>query len=297
MPRIISLLPAGTEIVAALGGADDLVGRSHECDFPASVTALPIVSRPALALDGLSQSAIDSAVSAHMGAGESLYVVDERLLNDLTPDVVLTQDLCQVCAQSGNELTRALKSVASKPEVVYLTPRTLSEIDENIIQVGDAIGRSAEAHALVARNRERLDELRAINVKRPRRHRVSFLDWTDPPYCAGHWVPEMIEIAGGVDDLARAGGDSVRVSWDDIRAWNPEIVIVAPCGFGLAGAERLARELPSLGNARIVPVDANAFFARPGPRYIEGIELLAGAISSIDVDGVPTVLKTPTLSP
>lgn len=277
MPRIISLLPAGTEIVAALGAGHDLVGRSHECDFPSRVTELPIVSKPSLTLEGLSQSAIDSAVSAHMGTGESLYVVDERLLNDLAPDIILTQDLCQVCAPSGNELTRALMSVRSRPEVVYLTPRTLAEIDENILQVGEAIGRSAEAHALVARNRERLGELRAVNAKRDRRRRVSFLEWTDPPYCAGHWVPEMIEIAGGVDRLARAGGDSVRVSWDDIRAWDPEVVIVAPCGFRLADAERLARDLPPLGAARIVPVDANAFFARPGPRYVDGIEILASA--------------------
>jgi iron complex transport system substrate-binding protein len=277
MPRIISLLPAGTEIVAALGAVDDLVGRSHECDFPARVQQLPIVSKPSLSLDGLTQSEIDSAVSAHMGTGESLYVVDERLLNELAPDIILTQDLCQVCAPSGNELTRALTSVASRPEVVYLTPRTLGEIDDNILAVGEAIGRQSEAHALVARNRERLAELRSMNAKRANRTRVSFLEWTDPPFCAGHWVPEMIEIAGGIDRLARAGGDSVRVTWDDIRASAPEVVIVAPCGFGLADAERLARDLPPLGDVRVVPVDANAFFARPGPRYIEGIEVLARA--------------------
>jgi len=280
MPRIISLLPAGTEIVAALGAVDDLVGRSHECDFPARVTGLPIVSKPSLSLDGLSQSEIDSAVSMQMATGESLYVVDERLLNELAPDVVLTQDLCQVCAPSGNELSRALMSVQSRPEIVYLTPRTLAEIDDNIVQVGDAIGRSREARALVERNRERLAELRAANATRRHRPRVSFLEWVDPPFCAGHWVPEMIEIAGGVDRLARAGADSVRVSWDDIRAWNPEVVIVAPCGFGLPDAERLARDLPPLGDARVVPVDANAFFARPGPRYIEGIEVLERAFAT-----------------
>jgi iron complex transport system substrate-binding protein len=277
MPRIISLLPAATEIVAALGAEDDLVGRSHECDFPSGVTRLPIVSKPALSLEGLSQAEIDSLVSTHMASGESLYVVDERLLNDLAPDIVLTQDLCQVCAPSGNELTRALLSVGSKPEVVYLTPRTLAEIDENIIAVGNAIGRLDEANRLVAHNQQRLAELRALNETRAARTRVSFLEWVDPPFCAGHWVPEMIEIAGGVDRLARAGGDSVRVSWDDIRASKPEVVIVAPCGFGLADAERLAKQLPPLGSARIVPVDANAFFARPGPRYIEGIEVLSKA--------------------
>src|SRR3954469_20386478 len=132
MPRIVSLLPAATEIVSALGARGELVGRSHECDFPSDVTALPIVSRPSLALDGMTQSEIDTAVTAQMRSGESLYGVDERLLNDLAPDVILTQDLCQVCAPSGNELSRALASVPSKPGVVYLTPRTLAEIDDNV---------------------------------------------------------------------------------------------------------------------------------------------------------------------
>jgi len=282
MPRIVSLLPAGTEIVAALGAADDLVGRSHECDFPQRVRDLPVVSRPSLSLDGLSQSAIDTAVSAQMGTGESLYVVDERLLNDLAPDLILTQDLCQVCAPSGNELSRALASVSSKPAVLYLTPRTLDEIDDNILDVGEAIGRGAEAAIIVNHNRARVREWRSAANRRTYRPRVSFLEWTDPPFCAGHWVPEMIELAGGVDRLGRAGADSVRVSWDDIRAWNPEVVIVAPCGFGLADAERLARDLPPLGDARIVPVDANAFFARPGPRYLEGIELLAKTFQVAD---------------
>jgi iron complex transport system substrate-binding protein len=271
--RIVSFLPAGTEIAHALGAGADLVGRSHECDYPLGVERLPIVSKPALELTGLSQSEIDAAVSAHMQSGESLYVVDEALLNSLAPDVILTQNLCQVCAPSGNELTRVLAALPSTPNVVYLTPRTLAEIDENILAVGDAIGRGREARALVAKNRERLDALRAAAPAR--RTRVTFLEWTDPLYCAGHWVPEMIEIAGGHDPLGRAGGDSVRMTWDDVHAWKPEVVVVAPCGFGLAEAERMARELPAIPGARVCPVDANAFFARPGPRYVDGIELLA----------------------
>jgi len=278
--RIVSFLPAATEIAHALGAGDNLVGRSHECDFPADVRRLPIVSRPALSLDGLTQSAIDDAVTARMRTGESLYVVDERLLNDLAPDVVLTQDLCQVCAPSGNELTRALASMPSRPSVVYLTPRTLAEIDENILAVGDAIGRASEARALVDRIRARLDRLRDDGRRVDRPPRVSFLEWTDPLFCAGHWVPEMIEIAGGVDRLGRPGGDSVRISWDDVREWAPEIVIVAPCGFGLEEAERLARDLPPIPGARVVPVDANAYFARPGPRYVDGIELLSRIFKS-----------------
>ena len=272
--RIVSLLPAATEIVHALGAGDALVGRSHECDYPSGVQDLPVVSKPALSLDGLSGADVDAAVSAQMQSGASLYVVDERLLNDLAPDVILTQNLCQVCAPSGNELTRALALVPSHPEVLYLTPRTLAEIDDNVLAVGEAIGRSREARALVDRNRSAVDRLRAANRGLARRPRVSFLEWTDPPFCAGHWVPEMIDIAGGTDRLGRAGEDSVRLEWSQITDWDPEIVVVAPCGFGLADAERIARDLPPFPRARVVPVDANAFFARPGPRYVEGIELL-----------------------
>ncbi|HVE33962.1 MAG TPA: ABC transporter substrate-binding protein [Gemmatimonadaceae bacterium] len=273
MPRIVSFLSAGTEIVAALGAGDQLVGRSHECDYPASVQELPIVSRPALELGGLTQAEIDSAVSARMRSGESLYLVDEELLRALEPDVILTQDLCQVCAPSGNELSRAITTLPTKPEVLYLTPRTLAEIDENILAVGRAIGREREALALVASNRTRLQAVREATRGRVRR-RVVFLEWTDPFYCAGHWVPEMIEIAGGEDPFGRAGGDSVRIEVDAVQAFNPEIVVVAPCGFGLADAERLARGLPHFGAADVRAVDANAYFARPGPRYVDGVAVL-----------------------
>ena len=271
MPRIVSFLPAGTEIVYALGAGAELVGRSHECDYPASVRDLPVVSRPSLSLEGLSPGEIDTAVAARLGSGESLYVVDEHLLESLAPDVVLTQDLCQVCAPSGNELTRALASLPSRPAVLYLTPRTLAEIDTNIVAVGAAIGREAQARSLVARIHERLARIRPPG--RPRR--VTFLEWTDPLFCAGHWVPEMIHLAGGEDALGRAGADSVRITWEDVHRAAPEIVIVAPCGYHLHEAERLARTLPAIPGARVVPVDANAYFARPGPRYVDGIELLA----------------------
>jgi len=273
--RIVSFLPAGSEIVHALGAGAELVGRSHECDYPASVQALPVVSKPSLDLDGLNQAEIDAAVSGRLASGESLYVVDELLLRDLAPDVILTQDLCQVCAPSGNELTRALKSLPSNPTVIYLTPRTLAEIDDKIIAVGEAIGRGDQANALVARNHERVERVRASTRTLTRRPRVTFLEWTDPLFCAGHWVPEMIEIAGGDDRLGRPGADSIRISWDDVHAQSPEIVIVAPCGYHLAQAERMARDLPPIPGARVYPVDANAFFARPGPRYVDGIELLA----------------------
>ena len=277
MPRIVSFLPAGTEIVAALGAGDQLVGRSHECDYPASVRELPVVSRPALELGGLTQAEIDVAVATRLRSRESIYLVDEELLRALEPDVILTQDLCQVCAPSGNELSRAITTLPRKPEVLYLTPRTLAEIDKNILAVGRAIGREREAVALIEANRERLKAVGASTQGKPQR-RVVFLEWTDPFYCAGHWVPEMIEIAGGFDPFGRPGRDSVRIELDAVREFKPEIVVVAPCGFGLADAERLANELPELPGAVICPVDANAHFARPGPRYANGVEALALAL-------------------
>lgn len=271
--RIVSFLPAGTEIAYALGAGDQLVGRSHECDYPADVKLLPVVSKPALHLEGLSQEAVDAAVADRLRSGESLYQVDEVLLRDLAPDVVLTQDLCQVCAPSGNELSRALQELPSKPEVLWLTPQTLTEIEENIIAVGTATGRRDVAQQLIDANRRRMNAV-ADSVAGVPARRVVFLEWTDPLFCAGHWVPQMIEMAGGVDRLGKPGADSVRMTWDEVRGANPEMIIVAPCGYGLEQAIDLARKIPRVPGAAVYAVDANAYFARPGPRVAEGIELL-----------------------
>jgi len=232
MPRIVSFLPAGTEMVHALGAGSELVGRSHECDYPASVTTLPIVSRPALDLDGASPEAIDLAVSERMDSGDTLYRIDEILLRDLRPDVILTQNLCRVCAPSGDELTRAVRTFSPRPEVLFLTPRNIGEIEDNIVGVGRAIGRAQEAEALVRSNQERLSRVRAAVASAPLR-RVVFMEWTDPFFCGGHWVPEMISLAGGEDPLGRPGEDSVRMDWDDVANARPEIIIVSPCGYRL----------------------------------------------------------------
>src|ERR1700675_660980 len=210
MPRIVSFLPAGTEMVHALGAGGELVGRSHECDYPASVTKLPIVSRPALDLDDASPGAIDRAVADRMGTGETLYTIDEVLLRDLKPDVILTQNLCRVCAPSGDELTRAVRKFELRPEVLFLTPRNIAEIVDNILAVGGAIGRTREAESLVRDHEERLVAVRSAVARAPTR-RVVFLEWTEPLFCGGHWVPEMISLAGGEDPLGRPGGDSVRM--------------------------------------------------------------------------------------
>jgi iron complex transport system substrate-binding protein len=236
--------------------------------------SLPVVSRPALDLDEASPEAIDAAVAERLSSGDTLYTIDEVLLRDLRPDVILTQNLCRVCAPSGDELTRAVRTFSRRPEVLFLTPRTIGEIEDNVLDVGRAIGRIAEADALVRSNHETLARVRTALENAPRR-RVVFLEWTDPLFCGGHWVPEMITLAGGEDPLGRPGEDSVRMDWDDVVAARPEIIIVSPCGYRLEQSADLARKMRPVPGAEVYAVDANAYFARPGPRVVEGVELLA----------------------
>ena len=274
MSRIVSFLPAGTEILHALGAGEDLLGRSHECDFPPEVQSLPVVSRPALELDGLLQEEIDIAVAERLRSGASLYEVDENLLRDLAPDIILTQDLCQVCAPSGNELTRAIRDLPKKPEVVWLSPHTLTDIEENIRSVAAAAGKVEAGEAIIQSNSDRIQQVIDAVAGAPKR-RVAFLEWTDPLFSAGHWVPEMIELAGGHDPMGKNGADSVRISWEEVREGRPEVIVVSPCGYRLEQSIELARTIQHVEGAEVFAVDANAYFARPGPRVAEAIELLA----------------------
>lgn len=282
--RIASFLPAATEMVFTLGLGDKLVGVSHECDFPADAKRKPVVVRPALPLETMSLREIDAAVAARIGSGQSLYQVDERLLRELRPNVILTQNLCQVCAPSGNELTAALKALDLKPEILWMSPHSLGGIFENLRDLGRLTGRLPEAEKCLESARERLQKISGKIKSHARRPRVFCLEWIDPYYCCGHWVPEMIELAGGHDALACKGVDSVRISWREIAAWSPEILIVSPCGFGTEKALEQARqllgqpgwsELPAVRENRVFAVNANAYFARPGPRVVDGVELLA----------------------
>jgi iron complex transport system substrate-binding protein len=281
--RIVSFLPAATEMACALGLADRLVGVSHECDYPPEVRGRPVVSRPALSLEALSPEEIDTSVAGQLGTGGTLYQVDEVLLRDLAPDLILTQDLCQVCAPSGNELTRVLRALPNAPRVLWMTPRSLADIEDNLQLLGEATGRAERAEQLVAEGRARIARV-AERVRAAPRPRVVFTEWVDPVFCAGHWVPEMVELAGGADPLGRPGADSVRVAWEDVLAAAPEVLVVSPCGFRLDAAVEQARllvrrpgwaDLPAVRGGRVYAVDANAYFARPGPRVAEGVELLA----------------------
>lgn len=274
MPRIVSFLPAGTEILYALGAGDELLARSHECDFPPEVQMLPVISRPALKLESMSQADIDSAVATRLQSGESLYEVDEVLLRELSPDVIITQDLCQVCAPSGNDLTRAIRDLPKRPEVIWLSPQTLADIEDNIQSVGAACGKTEDATTIISSNRERIKRVQSAVAGAPIR-KVAFLEWINPFFTAGHWVPEMIELAGGFDQNGKKGADSVRMTWEDVRNAKPNVIVVSPCGYDLHAAVKLAKTLESISGTKVFAVDANAYFARPGPRVAEGIELLA----------------------
>jgi len=285
--RIVSLLPSATEMVCALGLADHLVGITHECDYPPPIIGKPIVVRNAIAMDGLSPQQIDAAVSARVRSGASLYEVDEQLLRQLAPTLILTQNLCQVCAPSGNEIDQVLKSLDPKPQVLWLTPESLAGIEVNLRELGKAADRIEEAEAVIASGRATLERLAARMRNTSHRPRVFCIEWVDPVYCSGHWVPEMVELAGGVDALSRKGADSIRIQWQEVLNWAPEVLIVSPCGFNLSGAEQQAlrlrgnpqwTDLPSVQKEQVFAVDANSYFARPGPRVIQGIELLAHLI-------------------
>lgn len=282
--RICSFLPSGTEIAAFLGLEKDLVGISHECDYPRSVRSLPHVVTSRFESKKYLPSEIEHLVSQSLKEGKSLYQVNEELLFDLKPDLILTQNLCQVCAPSGNEAAQVLKRLPKSTQVLYLTPRNLRQVFDNILDVGRATGRLALAHEKVLRLREEIHEVEQ-QVKDVHPKEVFFMEWIEPPYCAGHWLPEMIEIAGGEDLLEMPGRDSIRVPWEKILEFNPEIFIVSPCGYHLEGAarsaERLLTKAPGLDNLRayqngqIYAVDADSYFVRPGPRIVEGIKILA----------------------
>ena len=285
--RIVSFLPSATEMACSLGLTEQLVGITHECDYPPEVLGKTVVVRNALPIESMSQPEIDVAVAQRMRDGLSLYQVDEKLLRELEPDLILTQNLCQVCAPSGNEVAQVLKVLARQPEILWLTPKSLDEIFANLRDLGAATGRNQEAERLITTGRERLEQVAAITRELTRRPRVFCMEWLDPVYCSGHWMPEMVAIAGGVDGLGQSGADSVRIPWSDVLEWAPEVLIVTPCGFNLDKVIEQTSplfdypgwaELPAVRLAQVYAVDANSYFARPSLRVVEGTELLAHLI-------------------
>jgi iron complex transport system substrate-binding protein len=263
--RVISLLPSATEIVGSLGLADRLVGRSEECDRPPEVKALPVVSAPRLDLEALDSRELDDAVRAAVSAGRSLYAVDAELLRSLAPDLILTQDLCAVCAVSSGELCE------TGVPTLAIDPRTLDEVAESCVTIAAALGERSRGEELAGRMRRELAEVRQAVAGLPR-PRVFVAEWVDPPYAPGHWIPELVEVAGGECILGVSGEPSFRTDWDEVRALRPELVVLAPCGYD---ADRAASEpVPDL-DARVVAVDANAYYARPAPALAAGARQLA----------------------
>ena len=278
--RIVSLLPSATEILFALGAGDDIVGVTFECDYPDEARTRTIVSTSAMP-DGLTPSEIDAFVVSAMARGDDLYRLDEGALADLDADLVVTQDLCAVCAVDVTVVEDALSHLGCTAEVLTIDPHTLTEVLESFVTIGAAVGREQAGRDLVATQRDRLHDIgrRASPLPKPR---TLFLEWTDPPFAPGHWIPEMIVLAGGVPVLGRPGEKSRRVTWEQVHAADPDVVVIGPCGYDLAGSTSLKDELVSSGvlpdGVPVHAVDANASWARPGTRLVDGVEELAGLL-------------------
>jgi len=280
--RIVSLLPSATEIVCALGLTDSLVGISHDCDYPPEVRARPVLSE-AIVTSDLPSGAIDARIRDHLHRGRSVYHLDEAQLARLRPELILTQELCQVCAPSYTLVKQAAKVLDAATRIMSLEPRGLRDILDNVLLVGDLTGTSRQARTIVDHLQERIDAVqRAVAGASPLR--VICIEWLEPIFVGGHWVPEMVEIAGGRDVLGRAGEPSCVVDWEQVVEAQPDVVVLMPCGFDLPRARRQVNlltarpgwdDLPAVRTGRVYLTDASAYFNRPGPRIVVGLEILA----------------------
>lgn len=278
--RVVSLLPSATEILFALGAGDDVVGVTSDCDFPAEARTRPVVSAAVLTA-GLSSSEIDAQVRERLAAGDDLYRLDESRFAALRPDVIVTEDLCAVCAVDVSTVDEAIAALGCDAAVVTLDPSTLDDVLASIEVLGGVVGRTDAAERLVSSLRARLDAV-ARAVAGRGRPRLAVLEWTDPPFAAGHWVPDMVGAAGAESVVGSRGARSVPIEWSVLDDVAPDVVVVAPCGFHLEPAATLATELLASDalprNAAVFAVDADAAFVRPGPRLIDGVEALAGIV-------------------
>jgi iron complex transport system substrate-binding protein len=275
--RIASLVPSSTEMLFALGRGDDVVAVTHECDHPPEATKRPRLTRSVIP-EGLTPGEIDAAVREVTGQGQALYELDEEALSGLEVDLIVTQALCAVCAVSYDDVRAVAGRLPTTPEVLSLDPETLAEVLDDSVRLAEATGERQRGVHLRAGLEARLNRVREAVAGEPR-PRVAALEWLDPPYIGGHWVPEMIEAAGGTDPLGEPGRKSRVASWEEIRGAQPEVVVVMPCGLyadeALEQALEHREEIESLGADRVLAVDAAASFSRPGPRLVDGAELLA----------------------
>ncbi|HWC27356.1 MAG TPA: cobalamin-binding protein, partial [Solirubrobacteraceae bacterium] len=270
-------MPHATELLFALGLGDQVVGVTHECDHPDEAQDLPQVTRNVLE-PGMAPAEIDAAVRARTEAGESIYELDEEIVRELEPDLIVTQALCHVCAVSVDEVHALARSLPAPPRVISLDPTTYGETLGDVRTIAQATDAKDAALDLIARTARRADLVR-LAVRGAPRPRVAALEWLDPVFVAGHWTPQLIEMAGGEDVLGFAGEPSRRATWEEVAAGQPEVVIVMPCGYdaarALVEAEEFADRLRELGADQVVAVNASAYFSRPGPRLVDGLELLA----------------------
>ena len=275
--RIVSLVPSATEMLFALGAGDDVVAVTHECDYPPEALDLQKVTRDVIG-PGLAADEIDAAVRALTEQGKAIYELDEPALRALAPDLIVTQALCAVCAVSYDDVRKVADRMDPKPQVISLDPKTLGEVLGDVRTLAQAIGAKDAGVDLIADAAARIDRVKlAVRAAAP--VRVAALEWLDPVYAAGHWTPQLIEYAGGIDVLGLPGEHSERVTWEQVAAAQPEIVVAMPCGYDAERAQEEAYtygdELAGIGAQRVVAVDAAAYFSRPGPRLVDGLELLA----------------------
>jgi len=286
--RICSLLPSATEIVCALGLADRLVAVTHECDFPAEALSKPKITSNALDSGSMTGQEIDAAVRASLADAATIYHLDSGLLQRLLPDLVLTQELCEVCAVGPEEVQSVMRALPVRPRMLSLEPTTLDEVLDSITHVGVLTGVEDRASALVASLRERVSWVRN-SVEGTNSVRVLTLEWIEPVFAGGHWVPEMVQIAGGQDVLGVAGRPSQQFTWEDVLATDPDLIVAMPCGFDLERSLLEMRrtsfpdawyDLRAVKSGQVYVVDGSAYFNRPGPRLVDGIELLASILHS-----------------
>jgi iron complex transport system substrate-binding protein len=291
--RIVSLLPSATEMVVAVGRGDRLVGRTHECDWPPRVASVPAMTADRVDRRGMGSAEIDRAVAEAMGEGGGLYRLDAEALARARPDLIITQALCGVCAVERDEVEEAARSIPTRPEVLSLEPETLAQVLDCIVRVGEATDAAATARRAVAALRGRLDRAAERAAGRARVRAVC-LEWLDPPYLAGHWVPEQVGLAGGHDPLGRPGRPSVPARPETVIAADPEVLLLMPCGWSPAETRAaLARdrflerygEMRAVREGRIVALDGGAHFSRPGPRLVDGVEALLPALHPRAVAG------------
>ena len=277
--RVVSLVPSATEIIAALGLAGYIVGRSHECNYPSEVEAVPVVSASRIDTEQLGSADIDSAVREALSDGRPLYEVDAELLEQLAPYLIVTQDLCEVCADSSGEVKRVSRIDV---ETVSLDPRDLEEIEDSIRTLARHLHAAAQGERLAQAFHHRIDFVHQL-VRGLPRQRVFVAEWLDPPFAAGHWVPEMVDLAGGDEVLGRPRERSFATTWDAVREAAPQLIVLAPCGFDLERTVSEAGAVPAMG-ARVIAVDGDAAYSRPGPRVAEGVAQLAHLLHPDDVE-------------